>query len=318
MRLQDLPVMVDLPGRLGEEVSAYIEVEAGWQVVGAGGALAPVLELTAAPRAGRPCVVVIQGAVKAEDVRAALLGGALDVIAWPQERARLLEAPLRAHATRCDSSGPAVLRVAGCGGGVGTSTVALALGGLLAWSGRKAVVIGDFDLLRLCGAGPWPRPSPDPPPQSSRSPRVPLDEAKAGEAGTAEIAALARPLRGVPGLSVLSGDGATVRSTAGWPVDAVVVDLRAPRAVAGADLICARPDSSLTALEDQPADLPVLIVGDGPLDQAAVRRRLGRPPVAWLPRSARVARAGLAGRVPNALPGSWLKSLRTGLGRVWR
>jgi hypothetical protein len=304
MRLQDLPVVVDLPGRLGEEVGAYVEVEAGWQVVGAGGALAPALELTATPRVGRPCVVVREGTLQAEDVRAALLGGALDVIAWPQDRARLLEAPLRVHPTRRTGPGPAVLRVAGCGGGVGTSTVALALGGLLAWSGRKTVVVGDEDLLRLCGLGPWPGPS--------------AHELGSRPAGDLEVAALARPLPGVDRLCVLGGGGAAVRSAAGWPVETVVVDLRAPCHLAGADLVCARPDSSLTVLSHQPSDLPVLVVGDGPLDQAAVRRRLGRPPVAWLPRSARVARAGLAGTVPSALPGSWLKALRTGLGRIHR
>ncbi|MGH8907401.1 MAG: hypothetical protein ACRD0K_12970 [Egibacteraceae bacterium] len=304
MRLQDLPVVVDLPGRLGEEVSAYVEVEAGWQVVGPGGALVPALELTAAPRAGLPCVVVREGPIQAEDVRAALLGGALDVIAWPEDRARLLEAPLRINGARGHRPGPAVLRVAGCGGGVGTSTIALALGGLLAWSGRKTVVVGDEDLLRLCGLGPWPGPT--------------VPEHMSLRPGDPEVTALARPLPGVDRLSILGGGGCAVESTAGWPVEAVVIDLRAPRHLARADVVCARPDSGLAVLEDQPGNLPVLVVGDGPLDQAAVRRRLGRPPVAWLPRSARVARAGLSGTVPSALPGSWLKALRAGLGRIQR
>ena len=149
-------MVVDLPGRLGEEVAAFVEGEAGWQVVGAGGPLAPVLELCSQPRAGQACVVVREGPVEAEAVRRALLDGALDVIAWPHDRGRLLEAPLRVHATRRTGAGPPVLRIAGCAGGVGTSTVALALGGLLAWSGRPAVVVGDEDMLRLCGLGRAP------------------------------------------------------------------------------------------------------------------------------------------------------------------
>lgn len=307
MRLQDLPVVVDLPGRLAEEVTAFIEVEAGWQVVSPSGSLAPVLELVAVAVAGRPCVVVAEGPVRAEEVRAALLAGALDVIAWPDDRARLLEAPLRIHAAPRNGSGPPMLRVAGCAGGVGTSTVALALGGLLAWSGRATLVIGDDDLLRLCGVGPWPGPG--------AAELGQLDDT----AAAAEVTSLARPIPGIDGLAVLGGGGAAVRGVAGWPVEAVVVDLRAPRRLAGADLVCARPDAGLGALEEQPADeLPVLVVGDGPLDQAGVHRRLGRPPVGWLPESLRVARAGVAGRVPAGLPGAWLGILRSALGGVWR
>ncbi len=321
MRLQDLPVVVDLPGRLGEEVSAFVEIEAGWQVVGAGGALEPVLELTGAPRAGRPFVVVKEGGVGAEEVRAALLDGALDVISWPEDRARLLEAPLRIHATHRQAAGPSVLRVAGAGGGVGTSTIALAIGGLLAWSGKKTVVVGDEDLLRLCGLGPWAGPDASTASRpGSAAPAAGSGSEELGDrrVGDPEPFALARPLPAVEGLSVLGGGGSAVRSTVGWPADAIVVDLRAPRHLAGADLLCARPDSGIAVLEAAPKDVPVIVVGDGPLDQLAVRRRLGRAPIAWLPQSARVARAGLAGTVPSGLPGSWLKILRTGLDRVWR
>jgi hypothetical protein len=306
MRLQDLPVLVDLPGKLGEDVAAFVEVEAGWQVVGATGPLSPVLELTCVARAGRPCVVIVEGPVQAEQIRAALLGGALDVIVWPDDRARLLEAPLRVHATRRNGSGPPVLRVAGCAGGVGTSTVALALGGLLAWSGRATLVVGDDDLLRLCGVGPWSGPG--------ASELGQLDETSAA----AELAGLARPVSGIDGLTVLGGGGATIGGVTGWPVQVVVVDLRAPAHLAGADLVCAKPDAGLGALDRQPADLPILIVGNGPLDRAGVRHRLGRPPVAWLPESVRVARAGVAGRVPAGLPGTWLETLRSAITGVWR
>jgi hypothetical protein len=302
MRLQDLPVLVDLPGKLGEEVIAFVEVEAGWQVVGASGPLAPVLELTAVARGDRPCVVVVEGPVQAEEVRAALLGGALDVIVWPDDRARLLEAPLRIPVRRPNGSGPPVLRIAGCSGGVGTSTVALALGGLLAWSGRATLVVGDDDLLRLCGVGPWSG--------AGASELAQLDEAGAA----AEVASLSRRIRGIDGLGVLGGGGAAIGSAAGWPVQAVIADLRSPHDLAGADFVCARPDAGLGALDGQPSDLSVLVIGDGPLDRAGVRRRLGRLPVAWLPASVRVARAGVAGRVPAGLPGAWLETLRSALG----
>ena len=93
----------------------------------------------------------------------------------------------------------------------------------------------------------------------------------------------------------------------GWPYDLVVVDAGGMEAV---DLVVAAADGSLTEVGPE---VDVLVVEHGPLDRAGVRRRLGRAPAGWLPYSARVARAGLAGRVPSALPGSWVAALRKAL-----
>lgn len=314
--LRDLPVSVDLPGVLGQEVTSYVEVEAGWQVVAEAGPPPPALVLTAAPRAGRPTVVIVEGAPSPEQVRDGLLGGALDVLGWPSDRDRLLDAPLRVRSDR-RGAGPSVLGVSGLAGGVGTSTVALAMGGLLAWSGKRTVVVGDEDLLRLCGAGGWRGPG--------AAELAALDAAGAG----AELPGLLRPVPGVPGLLVLGGGGASVGAAAGWGVDAVVADLRAlpPQdagspagraALRGASLLIGRPDGSLRSAAGAPADVGVLVAGKGPLDHAGVRRLLGRQPLGWLPESARVAQAGLRGRVPSSLPGSWLAVLRTASGRVRR
>jgi len=314
--LRDLPVSVDLPGVLGQEVTSFVEVEAGWQVVSEAGPPAPALVLTAAPRTGRPTVVIVEGAPSPAQVRDGLLGGALDVLGWPSDRDRLLDAPLRVRETP-RGTGPSVLAVAGLAGGAGTSTVVLAMGGLLAWSGKRTVVVGDEDLLRLCGAHGWRGPG--------AAELAALDPA----AAAAELPGLLRPVAGVPGLSVLGGDGAAVGAAAGWAVDAVVADLRAlppqdaawsggRRSVRGAALLVGRPDGSLRAAAGAPEDVPVLVTGRGPLDHAGVRRLLGRQPVGWLPDSARVAQAGLRGRVPSSLPGSWLAVLRKASGRVRR
>lgn len=344
-RFADLPVTVDLPGALGQEVTAWVEVEAGWQVVAGDGPPAPALALTPAPVPGTPCVVVIDGVPDAERVRDALLGGALDVLGWPQDRDRLLDAPLRSRAGRGPRPGPGVVGVAGAGGGAGTSTVALAVGGLLAWSGRATVVVGGDDLLALCGLPPWHGPG--------AAELSALDPAGAA----AELPGLARPVAGLDGLAVLGGSAGGPPDTSGWAVGAVVVDLgtlsdrlhrthpvprrppahlvavppspgrpapAAPVAVGAAsgrgvpDLLVARPDGSLRVAATTPADVPVLVVGEGPLDRAGARHLLGRAPVAWLPSSARVARAGMAGRVPSGLPGTWLAALRRALGRVQR
>ncbi|HVL99925.1 MAG TPA: hypothetical protein VM324_11600 [Egibacteraceae bacterium] len=298
--LQDLPVSVDLRGALAEEVTAYVEGEAGWQVVADGGPPRPVLTLTSRARPGEPCVVVVAGTPGHDETRAALLAGALDVVGWPADRARLLDAPLRTSELRPTGRRARILRVGGASGGSGTSTVALALAGLLAWSGRRVVVVGEDDLLRLAGLAPWGGPG--------AADVAVLHPDEAGE----EVAVLARPVPGVPGLAALGGPGAAVADAAGWPAEAVVVDLRA-HGRDGADLLVARPDAGLRAAAGARA---VVVVGDGPLDGRAVRRVLSAPPVAWLPASARVARAGVAGRIPSALPGRWLAGLRDALVRL--
>lgn len=325
--LADLPVAVELEGVLGDEVRAYVEGEAGWQVVAEDGPPKPVLTITDAAGAARPCVVVVDGPPTTEQVRGALLEGALDVLGWPDDRARLLEAPLRARPTRRDGSGPALLRLAGSAGGVGTSTLALACGGLLAWQGGEVIVVGGEDLLRLCGMSPWSGPG-----------AMQVAALDPGQAGS-EVPALARRVPGVDRLRVLGG-GAAIASTTGWPASAVVVDLGvSPLAghppegglwlgeavggtdafVGGADavdVLIARPDAGLRAAAAAPGEVPVLVVGDGPVDRAGVRRALGRSPVGTLPASARVARAGVSGRVPSGLPGTWLAKVATVLARV--
>ncbi len=195
------------------------------------------------------------------------------------------------------------LGIAGSGGGAGTSTVALGAGALAAWSGARALVVGGDDLLALAGAEPW------------TGPGVAELAALADADAAAEVGRLVRPVRGVPGLTVLGG-GAALPPLGGWPFDLVVADLRAPAALGGADLVVTRADGSAAAAAPAPA--PVIVARGGPLSAAEVGRLLGRAPVAVLPESARVARAGLAGRVPASLPGSWMSALRRALKAVRR
>ncbi|MBA2319449.1 MAG: hypothetical protein H0V93_16955 [Euzebyales bacterium] len=297
---RDVPVAVVLLGGLGREVTAFAETEAGWQVVGVDGPPRPELVLAAAPSADLPTVVVIDGTPTPEAVREHLAGGAVDVIGWPGDAERLLTAPLRIRGRTATPDGPPVLRVAGAAGGVGTSTVALALAGLLAWSGRRTLVVGGDDLLALCGVGAWTGPG-----------AVEVSALEHPDAG-AEVAALRRPVAGVDGLCALGGGG-LVRSTAGWPADAVVVD--AGQALGDdPDLVCSRPDVGLQAVAGR--SRAVVVIGDGPLDRGGVRAALGYAPAGWLPASARVARAGLGGRVPSGLPGAWLRQLREVLGGI--
>ena len=295
-RYADLPVCVDLPGRLGEEVTAFVEAEAGWQVVGGDGPLLPVLTLAEGVR-GPSSVVVRSGAVASHDVRDGLLAGALDVLSWPEDRLRLLSLPGRLRPAAVAPAAP-VLRIGGCRGGVGASTVALTVAATVAWSGRRALVIGSAGLLRLAGIDSWTGPGA-------------AELAVLGAQAAHEVERVARPVPGVAGLSVLLA-GAVPPAPSGWPYELLVVDVGVAGA-ADAHVVVGAADGSLT---DAPANADVLVVAHGPLDRAGVRRRLGRAPAGWLPYSARVARAGLAGRVPSALPGSWVKALRAGVGTM--
>lgn len=312
----DLPVGVELDGRLAAEVAAYVEGELGWQVVPSAGPPRPALVLadraaglSAASRADVPVVVIADGAVDAEALRGALLDGALDVVRWPEERTRLVEAPERARLA-ARAAAPArsatVFAVAGLAGGVGTSTLALAVAGVLAWAGHRTVVVGADGLLGHCGLGAW------------HGPDVGDLAALAPEDAAAEVLGLARVVPGVRGLAALGGpaqghDGVGPVVAEGWPVDAVVVDRGVAPASSAVDLLVARPDRSLARVADWPAPPPVLVCGDGPLSRRAVLRLLAGPPLVWLPWSARVARAGLRGRIPAGLPGAWVRALAAAL-----
>lgn len=295
-RYADLPVCVDLPGRLGQEVAAYAEAEAGWQIVTEGGPLVPAFTLAAPGTAAPRHVAVVAAPADPAVVRSALLTGALDVIAWPDERERLLQLPRRLHPSTAPSPSTPVLRVAGCRGGVGTSTVALAAGAAVAWSKGRALVVGDDSMLRLAGRSEWTGPGS-------------AELATLGVNAAQEVERLGVPVAGVSGLSVLGG-GSFQSGIVAWPYDLVVLDDGAA-GVGDAGLVVAAADASVARAHGTVA--PVMVVEHGPLDRAAVSRCLGREPAGWLPYSNRVARAGSAGRVPSALPGSWLAALRRAL-----
>ena len=289
-----VPVAIALQGALHDEVRAYLESEAGWHVVDAHGPVPPALRVVSDPCDG-PCVVVRPGPVPPQLARDALLRGAVDVIAWPEERTRLLSTPARITKPAVTTRAVPVLTIGGCRGGAGSSTVALAVGALAAWSGGSALVVTDDAGALLAGLGPWTGAGAH-------------ELAALGPQAADEVVHVARPVPAVAGLHVLGGGPLTL-ATHGWPYDIVVVD-EGRAGLHTATFLVGAADGSLGAV---PRSADVIVVSHGPLDRAGVRRTLGREPAGWLPYSARVARAGLAGRVPSSLPGSWVQALRRAL-----
>jgi hypothetical protein len=241
-RASRLPVGVLLPVRLTDEVTRYVERELGWQRVPLQGPPAPALVLAERPVAGLPTVVLrtLTSEAVPPDAQA---DGVLDVIAWPAERERLRgcadRLPSVAH-HEVGQEGGWCVRVGGVVPGIGASTLALAIGGLLAWSGRPAAVVGGPGLLRLAGVGPWRGPGADE--------LACLDPREAAQ----EFPRVAHRCRAVPGLWVLAGSPRPYGQ--GWPVACTVVDV----GVGEADVLAAAAGGVRVLLRagSPPAALP--------------------------------------------------------------
>lgn len=297
--LEALPVLLELARPDAARVAAWVEGVLGWQPVdGDAGGLPPRLclaDVPGAPHGGR-------GRDRAHDVPTVLLVGPDDppvavanavhrvgpaaVVAWPDARDELVATAAGLVArTRPATTDELVLRVGGTAGGVGTTTVALALGALAAWRHGTTLVLA---------AGVVP---------VATTRTVELDSLAAPRTFDE-----ARPVPGVPGLRVAR----TAVPPVGVPVDPgpATVVVRDVGLAADADVLVLRRDAAgVAGLEGSAAGVAV-VLDDGIAPIAAVVAAAARRPLILLPRSCRVARAGLLGRVPTALPASYLRSLR--------
>ena len=314
----DVPVVVHAREPLRSELISWIEGDVGWQIVSETGALVPQGIITDESQQAQGAVVVVDhtlpGDEKADMLRRCLRAGALDVVEWPDERDRLVAAVLTgmegdlpstygrapsgamrqaAGRHRRSPDGRRMLCVAGVSGGAGASTVALALAGWAAWSGARTIVAGDDDLLALCGLSPWT--GPGTPEIGQLAPR---------DAGR-ELDSLALVVPGVPRLRVLGGGGTHLTSVDEWSVDLVICDYRG--LIEEAEVVVAVPDSQLrtrTSLRHR-----MLLRTPGSVGRREATRLLGGSPWGWIQHDPRVFRAGMAGRVPSGVPGTWLKEL---------
>lgn len=287
-----LPVLVALSGPHARSVRRYVEGVAGWQAVDAAtGAYVPpslrLVDVSSVPlaRDGPPVVLLVDAADDpVAAARAAVSTAAAAVLGWPDERDLL---PAAAGRLARSAALPSVteLRVGGAAGGVGTTTVALALAGLAAWHSGPTLLLthgavpAPAGLVRnapdLAGAGTWE--------QAVRVPGV-------------EGLRVARTHRPAHDAEVDAGGARLVVRDLGVDIGADVLVLR-------------RDGGGLQALHDSGGAIAV-VVDIGPASPRAVQAAAAERRTVVVPHSARVARAGLAERVPAGLPGSWLRALR--------
>jgi hypothetical protein len=290
-----VPVALELSGRHAGSVRRWVEGVLGWQPVDddPSGPVPPAFRLVdhQPTVAGRPPGPVLPTLLVVDDDASAPATATLvhaarpdAVVPWPSGRDQLPEVVdglLRRP--RRGGSEPRVLRVGGAAGGVGTTTIALALAGLLGWQGD-----GTLALVRPPAAVPALRVVP-------------------GEAvGAADLWARADELPAVPRGRVLGIVGGEVPTPADPRIVAAVIDAGVDDDV---DVLVCRPDAAGLAGLASTTAAAVVLVGTGPApSKDLVRAAGGRRGVA-VPWSARVARAGLHGRVPGSLPGRWLRRL---------
>ena len=301
-----LPVALHLGDVHAEPVRSWLEGVLGWQVVDGAGddPVPPVLLLRdhlpdpgeavhPGPRpelaAGSDLPTILLLRDGSDPVRAAAAAAGTRVVpsavlGWPSDRERLAEvaAGLLATARQRSPSGSRLV-VGGGAGGVGTTTVALALGGLRAWAGART-------LVGVRGLGlPWRG----------------VPTAAMGGGDLWSVAQRAPGLESLRVVRLLDHD--PVPEVVDPAIEAVVLDAGPDP---DADVLVCRPDAAGLAAMRTTTAAAVVVVGEGPAPHRAVLAAAGGRRLLLLPWSARVARAGSAGRLPAGLPGGWLRRLQ--------
>ena len=297
--LAAVPVALALGDRHVGTVRRWIEGTLGWQAVDddLDGPVPPsvrIVDVEGAVRlldSGDPDHLPTLLLVEEDDVAALAADVARrlqpsGVCRWPDGRDALPELVVRALGAQPDDrQGGRVLRVGGVAGGVGTTTVVLALTGIAAWSGQRAlaVVHGHAGVRAAMPVPPDAVVSPD-------------------------LWARATPLPGVAGARVVhTGTMPPSRAPVDRRIALSVIDVGTDAEV---DVVVCRPDRA--ASEQLPVTMAgaVVVVGRGLLSPERIAELAGGRRVVPVPTSVRVARAVLRGHVPAGLPGTWVQALR--------
>jgi hypothetical protein len=294
-----LPVALVLGERSVGSVRRWLEGTLGWQTVDddLDGPVPPAVRLVDLDGAGRvldsgtldrlPTVLLVRAddpPALAADVARRL--GPTGVCGWPDGREQLPRIVTRGiGAARRGRTTGRTLRVGGVAGGVGTTTVALALTGLVAWSGQRALAVVHGQAgVRITTP-------------------VPPDAVVAPD-----LWARATPLPGVASARVVhTGTAPPRRAPEDRRIDTSIIDVGTDSEV---DVVVCRPDRA--AVDQLPTTMAgaVVVVGRGLLSEARIGELAGGRLVVHVTTSVRVARAALRGQVPAGLPGGWLASLR--------
>jgi hypothetical protein len=286
------PVAINVGPPHEESLQRWVEGVLGWQVVDqqTSSLVPPTVRLLGidaeTPQDGVPRILVLEQDVDPPVLLAA--GRRLQpaaAIVWPRERDGLQEVVRRAVERPVTVEGARhVLRIGGVAGGVGTTTVALAVAGLGAWGGIPTFVTVRGD-----------------------APATDLPPVTAEATAAVDLWARLRPLPGVPGCrAVRIADPAPAADPQDPGIGLAVFDLGVDT---DADVVVCRRDAA--ALEALPTTTAaaIVVVDAGPVPLRPLREATGGRPTILLPWSTRVARAGLHRRVPGSLPGAWLRRL---------
>lgn len=287
-----VPVAVRVAQSRSERLTRLVEGALGWPVVDVDDPVLPPVALVAdvgslrtSPPTTVPVVVLV--GPRDDPTVAACAGAVADaVLPWPPT-VEQLRAAVRGRAAR-ETLRPWCV-VAGASGGVGTSTVALALGGIRSWSVGRTLV-----------AASGPTHVPDAPrvdPPDLSSPALWLAGASVPGLPELRVVGLRRGGSGRPG----AGAVPTV-------VDVGVAPDPGGVGLAPDVLVVAPDGAGLAAAETTPAGV-VVVVGTGPVPVTALARAAAPRSVAPVAHDPRVAAAAHAGRHPGDAPGSWLRPL---------
>lgn len=285
--LRALPVFLTVSHAHDSSVRRFVDGVLGWQPVGAeGGPMRARLHVTDDPSrivSGVPTVLLVDDAgVPALLAKQLVKMPGVAVCLWPSERDALAGIATAALSQFAGEPVGHMFSVGGASGGVGTTTVALCVAGMLAWNGSSTLVT----------VNDW----------SSRAKAVPrqaLSDPALWDRAT--------PVAGVDRCRMIRVvDGTDAQAVADSRVIHHVYDTGVTHDV---DLLVMRRDrAGLAALGQTTASI-VVVVGDGVVTPSQVRDAAGSRRVIPLPHSVRVARAVASERVPAGVPGRWLASL---------
>lgn len=286
--LRALPVLIQVSHTREGSLRRYVDGVLGWQPIGleTPGPFRARVRLTDDPALideTLPAILLVDDhGISAHDARQLARHASVSVCLWPSERDRLES--VVAEVLHAHTSGPGVrvLTVGGAAGGVGATTIALALGGISAWQGRTTLVaVNDVSLNARAVSGSALT---DPALWEQATPLAGMGECRVVQVNDGHPAARVRDLR----------------------ISQSVYDMGVSHDV---DVLVIRPDRAGCFALDRTTASIVVVVGSGVFSPAQVKEGAGSRRVVAVEHSARVARAFAYQRVPAGLPGTWLKPL---------